>query len=576
MKFFNKNSQKLRHGTLSAGLIAGVIAAVVLFNVAVTALFSSQHIFLDMSPESYYTMSSEGDLTKRTTTMYTLMDETVFQLEQAFEAINDARENDGEDPVEVEITFCADPDMLLLSDNMRYVYYTAKALEKEFPDTIRVKTTNVWTNPSSVDDYRTNSYSQIYQSNVIISSGTEFRIATARSFYVFSEYGSTKPWAYHGEKNFVSYILAITQAEAPICCLTTNHGEIDTTDKDGEYSEFRKLLENVGYEVRELDLEKDEIPENCRLIISLAPTKDFKANYKDSTAVTEITKLQDFLDQSYSFMIFADKNTPKLPILEEYLEEWGIAFERFEGDGSYQISDPVDSLDAKSEGTNLIGQYEVKAPAASWTEDMREYGASPKVIFGDAIGIRYSDLYQFSYYVNEDENKVTHTYGAYTGNGEIRKIYDLFTTGKNATAYAMKNGEKLLDEEGNPIVYANAPFRLMTVTNRENSIGEGSGYTAAVESAYVCAAGSVRMVSNDILQSDTYGNTDALLSVLRAMGREVEPVGLNFKVIHQEAIDEDVFNAGSATVWTVILTVLPLAALSFAGVYVLVKRRAKH
>ena len=560
---------------MSAGIIAVVIAAVLLFNVGVTALFSSRHIFLDMSPESYYTMSSEGDLTKRTTSMYTLMDETIYQLEQAFASINSARENAGEDPVQVEITFCADPDMLLLSDNMRYVYYTAKSLEKEFPDTIRVKTTNVWTNPSSVDAYRTNSYSQIYQSNVIISSGTEFRIVTARSFYVFSEYGSTKPWAYHGEKNFVSYILAVTQAEAPICCLTTNHGEIDTKDQNGEYSEFRKLLENVGYEVRDLDLEKEDIPENCRLIITLAPTKDFTANYKDSTAVTEISKLQDFLDQSYSFMVFADASTPKLTVLEQFLAEWGIAFERYGGDGFYQLSDPVDSLDAKSDGTNLIGQYEVKAPAASWTKDMREYGASPKVIFSDAIGIRYSDQYEFKYFVNEDENKVTHTYGLYSGY-ETRKIYDLFLTGENATAYAVKDGEKLLDEEGNPIVYANAPFRLMTVTNRENQIGEGSGYTSATESAYVCAAGSVRMVSNDILQSDTYGNTDAMLSILRAMGREVEPVGLNFKVLHQESIDEDVFKAGSATVWTVILTVLPLAVLSFAGVYVLVKRRTKH
>ena len=133
-----------------------------------------------------------------------------------------------------------------------------------------------------------------------------------------------------------------------------------------------------------------------------------------------------------------------------------------------------------------------------------------------------------------------------------------------------------MDADGNPIAYSNAPFRLMTVTSEEKRIGEGSGYTSATEAAYVCAAGSVRMVSNEILQSDTYGNTDALLSILRSMGREVEPVGLNFKVMHQEKISEDVYNATTATVWAVVLTVLPLVALSIAGVYVLVRRKTAH
>ena len=40
---------------------------------------------------------------------------------------------------------------------------------------LEVRTTNVWSNPSSVDAYRTNSYSSIYQTNVIVASGSEFR-----------------------------------------------------------------------------------------------------------------------------------------------------------------------------------------------------------------------------------------------------------------------------------------------------------------------------------------------------------------------------------------------------------------
>ncbi len=579
MKKFNKNSQKLRHGSLTVGLTAAVIAVVLVLNVAATALLSHFHIFLDMSPESYYTMSAEGDHTQRTTTMYTLMPETVYLLERSFEEINAARANEGLEPVKVDITFCADPDMLIKNRDMRYVYYTALSLQRAFPDSIRVKTTNVWTNPSSVDDYRTNAYSQIYQTNIIVSSGTEFRIATTRSFYVYSEYGDVTPWAYHGEKNFVSYILAVTQAESPICCLTTNHGEPDTQAEGSEYAEFRRLLENVGYAVYDLDLEKDPIPENCRLIITLDPQKDFTANYRDPNASSEIKKLQEYLAKSYSYMIFAGADTPKLPILEEFLEEWGIAFERYDGevDGAiFEISDPTSSLDSKSQATNLIGEYEVDAPAAAWTEDMREFGAFPKVIFGDAIGIRYSDSYTPYYQINEDDRTVEYTYGWYSSNGYNRQMYDIFKTSKDATAYVVKNGERLTDAEGNPLVYSAAPFRLMTVTSEDNRIGEGSGFTSATESAYVCAVGSVRMVTNDMLQSDTYGNTDALLSVLRSMGREIEPVGLNLKVSHQEPFDQDVVGTYSPAAWTVVLTLLPVLCFAAAGVFVLVRRKTRH
>lgn len=577
MNFFNKNSQKLRHGSLSVGLMAIVLVAVLLLNVGATALFSSKHIFLDMTPRSYYAMTSEGSHEQQTTTMYTLMDETVYQMEQAIKLNNELRAKKGETPVAVDIIFCSDPDMLVDDATMRNVYYTALALQKAFPDTINVKTTNVWLNPSSVDAYRTNSYSQIYQSNIIIASGSEYRVTTARSYYVYSEYGSSTPWAYHGEKNFVSYILAVTQAESPICCLTTNHGEPDTAAEGSDYSEFRKLLEGVGYEVRNINLANEEIPENCRLIITLDPKTDFTANYKDPTANTEIKKLQEFLAKSYSYMVFADANTPGLPVLEEYLEEWGIAFERYEGDGIYEIVDPVDSLDAKSAGTNLIGQYETNAPSASWTKDMREFGASPKVIFADAIGIRYSDPYRVTYQPEDTENKISpYTYATYTRNGYARRMYDLFRSGESASAYAVKDGERLTNPDGTPIVYSNQPFSLMTITNEENMIGEGSGYTYATEVAYVCAVGSVKMVSNAMLQSDTYGNSDALLSVLRSMGTEVEPVGLSLKVMHQDAIDEEVHSAAAATAWTVVLVALPVVAFAIAGVVVLVRRRARH
>ena len=565
MNLFNKNSRKLRHGSISIGITAAVIVAVLLLNIGATALFSHNHIFLDMSPESIYGKN-------QITTMYSLMDETVYQLDRTFTQIDAGRAED--DPVQVDIIFCSDPDMLLADARMRYVYYTALALAKEFPDHINVETTNVWLNPSSVDAYRTNSYSQIYQNNIIISSGNDFRIATARSFYVYSEYGATTPWAYHGEKNFVSYILAVTQSESPICCLTVNHGEPIQSD---EYSEFRKLIESIGYEIRYLDLKNEEIPEDCRLIITLAPTKDFDPNFNLNS---EDDKLQAYLDKNYAYMVFADADTPYLMNMESFLEKWGISFNRYEGtDGKYQISDPKDSVDAKSEGIHLIGQYEVNAPSAAWTEDMREFGASPKVVFPDAIGILYSKDYTVAFQPeDEDTGALPHTYAYYSKDGDSRLIYDLFRAGDSAAAYVLDaNGNKLRDENDVPVVYSpDSPFRLMTISSEEVGTGEGLGYTTVRTASYVCAVGSVRAVSNEMLQSSTYGNTDLMLSVLRELGEEIEPVGLDFKVMHQDAINADLFATVNTTAWTIVLVVLPMLGFTIAGVVILVRRKTRH
>ena len=228
------NRQKLRHGSASAAIIVLVLAGVILLNAAVTALFSGKLWFLDMT--------SEG--------MYSLTPETTSMLQSSFDEVNAARRQAGEEDVKVEIIFCADPDMLRANELMRYIYYTALDLQDTFPNTVEVRTTNVWSNPSSVDAYRTNSYSSIYQTNVIVASGSEFRITDIRTYYTYNSDQDTEPWAYNGEKKFVQSIIAVTRAEAPVCGITVNHGEPFATEEGrAQYETFLGVLNNAGYDV---------------------------------------------------------------------------------------------------------------------------------------------------------------------------------------------------------------------------------------------------------------------------------------------------------------------------------------
>ena len=562
----NGFSRKVKHGSLSLGLSAIVIAAVILLNALMSFLCSSNGWFIDMTSGHF----REKDIPLYGG-MYTLSDSAENMMRQTLDTVNANRAK--EDGVKVDIIFCADPDLLCGNQYMRYIYYTALEMQKAFPDSIQVSTKDVWSNPSSVNAYRTNSYSSIYQTNVIVASGSEFRVYNQKAFYLYDETTDTTPWAYNGEKIFLKGIIAVTKVDSPIACLTTNHGEPFATEEGkSEYSAFLNVLQDAGYEVRFLDLSKDEIPENCRLVVTFDPQTDFLSNFNstDSDAVSEIKKLDDFLAKTYSFMIFADADTPKLTNLEEFLEEWGITFSRYRDDkGEYNgiVYDSDYALDGA--GASFVGTYETGGVGGSITGDMRKYGIAPKIVFSNAIGISYSDSYNMEYEMADATTGAdAFSYGSYNRNKCTREIFDLFRASETSLIYQKKNGTVITD---NPDT--SGDVKIMTLTRENRFIGEGQGYTNINDASYVCAVGSTEFASNAVLSSNAYGNTDLLLEVLRVIGREIEPVGIKLKPMYSAVAEPQVVLEAKPMNKTVLLTVLPVLTFAISGIFVLVRRK---
>lgn len=574
----NGFGRKLRHGSASLGITALVIAAVVLFNVLVSALCVGNRWFIEVTGEvaagrDYY--------------LYRLNDTAKNLLTSTMDSINENRAED--DPVQVDIIFCADPDILYKSSKMRSVYYTALEFQKHCPESISVSTVDVWDNPSAVDAYRNNTYSNIYQSNVIIASGSEFRIFTLDSFFITdSTTEDPEPWAYNGVKKILSGIIAVTHSEAPICALTCNHGEpFDPKTGETEYTEFIKVIEGAGYDVVYLDLEKEEIPENCRLIITFDPQRDFASPYVNDAEVSEIDKLEKFIDKAYSYMVFFDADTPELPVLEEYLEEWGISIDRYSGldesgesiEGTLELADKGNAID--SAGSKIVGQYCPEGLGAGLTTDLRESGGSPKVIFGNAVPILYNaSAYQLQYSMADEDGNEAFTYATFNKYSDSRSIFEVFGTGDTAYAYAKAAGERLTDQDGNDIIAdtydSQNPYHLMTITVKNRTLSEGQGFTSVNDASYVCAVGSTDFASNEILSKNSYGNADTLLATLRNIGREVVPVGLDFVTLYDATVGTDYYDASAASAYTVVLVLLPVLAMTIAGVYVLVRRKTRH
>ena len=557
----NGISRKVKHGSFSVGLGAIVIAAVILLNALMTFLCTSNRLFIDMTTGHF----REKDIPLYGG-MYTLSDAAKNMMRKTFEDVEANR--DGED-VKVDIIFCADPDLLCGNTYMRYIYYTALEMEKAFPEYIQVSTKDVWENPSSVNAYRTNSYSSIYQTNVIVASGTEFRVYNQRAFYTYSETTDTTPWAYNGEKTFLKGIIAVTKADSPIACLTTNHGEPFATEEGkAEYSAFVKVLQSAGYDVRFLNLEKDEIPENCRLIVTMDPQTDFLSNFNstDPDAVSEIKKLDGFIAKAYSFMIFVDADTPKLTNLEEFLEEWGISFNRYE-DSNGIVYDPDYALDG--EGASFVGTYETEALGGSITEDMRKYGIAPKIVFSNVMGISYSNSYGMEYVLaDETQGTGAFSFGYYSSNKITREIYDVFRSSETSLIYQKQNGAVVTDTPDTA-----GDFKLMTLTRESRYIGEGQGYTSVNDASYVCAIGSTDFASNAVLSSNAYGNTDLLLEILRVIGREIEPVGIKFKPMYSALAGQQYVVEAKPMNKLAVHVTIPALICAVSGIVVLVRRK---
>ena len=552
---------------IKTAIAAAVLVAVILLNLFVAILGDARLWYIDLTRGKYKTQDAA---------FYTLSDECRALISSdaipMVKAVNAERKSRGEEPIKVKVVFCTDKDYIEDDDMMKYVSFTARALQKEFPGEIEVEYVNTVKNPSAVQKYKTTSAASIYPSDVIVEFGSEYLVQSINSFYYFDE-AETTPWAYNGEKRLSAMILALTRAESPICCITTNHGET-LFDANGEvkeeYTTFIKVIGGAGYNVQFIDLEREEIPENCRMMITFGPTSDFKA-FGDlgDNGVSEIEKLDKYLDAANSFFYICDRNTPVLENLEEYLEEWGITVTRVadvaDNLDNYFVKDAVNCIDSGS-GDMIVGNYATEGLGAVLTEDMRRAAYPAKVIFGNSTSITPAANY-YKLYVQADEESGINAYNYYHyyKNGVSRSMFDVFTT--YATAYANVAGEQY------EIATEYQRFKLLTVTQETRQVQEDN-FTTINRASYVISLASTDFVTNELLESKAYGNTDAITTLLRNTGNEVIPTDVELKAFYDYAVNDSfAYRAVKPDVWSIWLIATPAVIAVVAGAVINIRRR---
>lgn len=552
-------------------ITVAVVVAVILLNVVISVIADRGLWYLDMTQVRY----KSGE-----TTMYSLSDTCrnliATEAVPMIEKVNAERSARGEEPIRVNIIFCSDKDYIEGDGMMRYVNMTARRLENEFPDCFDVQYINIEKNPSAVQKFKTTSASSIYNSDIIVEFGSEYLIQKVSSFYYIDE-GKTSPWAYNGEQRLSAMILSLTRAESPVCAITNNHGET-LFGEDGKvlakYSTFIKLIEGAGYDVEFIDLEKEEIPENCRMMICFDPQVDFKAfGSLGEGEVSEIEKLDKYIDDSNAFFYICNRETPYLKNLEEYLTEWGITVARVgseeEGFANYVIKDDINCTDT-GRGDIVIGSYGDVGLAEGITKDLQSQSYPPRVLFSSSTALIPSQSYFKTFVAADPENNVEECiYYTYYRNGVSRNMVEVFSTYNTATAYINGDVHEIATDLN--------LFRLMTITRESRPIQE-TNYTTIDQSSYVLALSSTEFLSNEILDSSAYGNTDVVLSALRQAGAEAVPANVKMKAFYIYSIEHpDGVEAmqSEAMTWLVCLSVIPAVISAAVCIAVLIRRRTR-
>ncbi|MDD6094887.1 MAG: Gldg family protein [Clostridia bacterium] len=487
MKYYNDKKRKFN--IIGTAVTALLLAAAVLINITVYVLADKFRWYIDMTKGQVYSLC---DASK--------------------EILSDVKD-------EVNIYFAVEADKVYeASPNLYYVYQTAREMEADF-DNIHVKCVDIIKNPAFFKGYHTTAAQDIYTTSVIVESGTEFRLYTVDSFFVTNEDG--KIWAYEGEYKLVTAVLTVTAAEMPVVAFTASHGE-----KTGDKAKaLVSLFSDGGFEVVDVDLSREELPEDVRIVVVNDPVYDFTGI--EGGDADEIKKLDAFMDTFGTLMVFSSpENAGNLTNLSEFLSEWGIAFtpDTYIKDTSHSLS--VD-------GKKVLADYTSDSMGASLYLDIANMENAPKTVMGNVMPLKV--LYE------EDDQL--------DGSKQTSPVLTAYDTAKAVSA----EGET--DAGGVP---------LLTVT-RETKLIDNEYYYS-----YVLVGGSADFLSDSYINSTSFANRDIVYNTMKTTGIKRIPADIEPKVLDDT---EMTVSTAQANRWTVALTVCMPAVFALAGVVVYIRRK---
>ena len=497
-----------RHGSVAVSVSVLLIAAVILLNGIFGALADRYGWYVDMNPTLLY---------PATNAFYAYLDEYVIPEAQAT----------GED---VRILFCEDAESLTATDVTALVLNTAHEVAERYPEQVCVDHLNIVENPKQARAYGVDD-----STDVVVICGDRTKVCSLTDFYVYEGGDTSTLVAYSGLRRFATVLRSVVRRELPVCYVTVNHGEAFT-----DY-EMLYAVADAGYEVKSLDLLYNEIPDDCDLLLTYNPDRDFTV-VDGVSGTSELDRLDAYMQKGGRYLVFVSADTfaaGGFANLEGYLADWGVTFAHQTGNTGleecYLIRDTAHAL--STDGYTILTRAgdgekaaEILAPVLS--------DAQASVMVSGATAIRpargFADNGRGQYV--KDDGTVTPLLSSYGG----------------AEAWASGRAVDRAGEEG---------YTLMTLSERP--AGDATGY--------VLACSSTGFACEESMQSAAFDNRGVFMSVIRGMGKTDVPLHIEPQPIADSTIRTMTTAQARAITWVSVL--VPSVVLTAVGLWVLLRRK---
>ena len=482
-------------------LVCGVIALVVVVNMIIYALSGVLPLYI-YSP-------TEDDLS----------------VSDACDALFEGYIGSGE---VVTVTFCSYEDAVESHSTGKFVLETARGFAEKYPGFINLRFVNALTlldsNGASVADelaiYSDGGNNLINDTSVIFSSETGFRVLTDMisstgyaDFFTFDD--SLYITSYNGEEVFASSVIRALGGESETVYMTVGHGE-------SANGTLYNILTSAGYNVRELDLRKKDVPDDAAFVVISNPISDIERGATGSSLITEYDRLISYRDKGGQFLLFFDPAAKRLPVLWDFVDDFGISL------GEHNGLTPL-----VKDGQNAIT-----------TDGFTLVSETADSISGRAI----SDL----------------ILGRTDGNGRVivRAVAPLVLNPDSSAEAVLLASEKSTLESDGQSVGADGGYVIAASAVMENDL---------TDSARIFVMSDGMLTASDAIVTDGYSNKDFLFALFDSFfGGEDMPYGCR-SVIYNEQILENL-TMGEARIYTAILFAIPILLAAFGGV-ILVRRR---
>lgn len=487
----------------SAAMTALILAAVIALNVILYILVNMFDLYLYSKEQNDLTLSGSSDA-----------------------VLLEADKNAAIDGNRVKISFCYTEDELKSHDTGSFVYKTANYFLERYPNLIEIDYINIITmrdkNGNLIEDFEkfktdmNGNETKISKASVIFEYGNNYRVVTDNyttagyaDFFTIDSKGQTT--SYNGEEVMAGMISWVLSDEHKYAYFTMYHGEISDLA-------FSNLLASSGYYVDVVDLRREEVPENADMLIISNPTADFEKSKEGSSVRSEIDRLKTYLEGGGNLIVTLDPYASTLPVLEEFLGEWGI---------SLKCSDSGERIIVKDR------QNAITADGFTLVTDIAK----------GAVADRISE-------------KVT----AYSNGNVMMKLASVIETSGSAQPVLVSSPSSV-GEAGGATVLSGGSFCVGAAS--EQTFGEKTGRMFVLSSVYGA--------TSDNLVTRGYSNRDFFYALFDTFfGAGNMPYGSKVILYDTETLQN--LKLGTARVYTSLIMLVP-AALFVVGTVTVVRRK---